>query len=129
MTMRFTASEVKPLDRVCPTQWPAYKSAHMPRSCAPISMLTADCGAEVLSASTVIGAVIRAKSGSMSSGKTASAGRTCDHFRDDAAGSGKNLIGRNQYVEVPLDVTLAPRILGWLLLLRVGVLERTAACF
>src|SRR5215472_10083242 len=58
-----------PLDRVCLTQWPAYKSAHIPRSRAPISMLTADCGAEVLPASPAISAVVRVKSGSMSSGK------------------------------------------------------------
>jgi len=32
-------------------------------------MLTADCGAEVLPASTVIGTLVRVKSGSMSSGE------------------------------------------------------------
>ena len=49
---------------VCLTDLP-----HMPRSRAPISMLTADCGAQVSLASTAIGAVVRVKSGSMSSGK------------------------------------------------------------
>ena len=46
-----------------------HKSAHMPRSFAPISMLTADCGAEVSSASTAIGAAVRVTRGSMSSDK------------------------------------------------------------
>ena len=41
----------------------------MPRSRATISMLTADCGAEVLPATTAIGVVVRVKSGSMSSSK------------------------------------------------------------
>src|SRR5215469_1455196 len=69
VTMRFTASEVKPLDRVCPLNGLPHKSVHMPRSRAPISMLTADCGAEVLPTSTAIGAVVRVKRGGMSSGK------------------------------------------------------------
>src|SRR6516162_1872458 len=61
--------EVNPWIGFAPLNGLPHKSAHMPRSRAPISMLTADCGAEVLPASTAIGAVVRVKRGSMSSGK------------------------------------------------------------
>ena len=54
--------------RFAPLNGLPHKSAHMPRR-RPISMLTVDCGAEVLPATTAIGAVVRVKSGSMSSGK------------------------------------------------------------
>jgi hypothetical protein len=46
----------------------------MPRSRATISMLTADCGAAVLPATTAIGVVVRVKSGSMSSSKNRARG-------------------------------------------------------
>ena len=69
MTMRFIAPEVNSWIGFAALNGVPHRSAHMPRSRAPISMLTADCGAGVLSATTAIGAVVRVKSGSMSSGK------------------------------------------------------------
>ena len=67
--MRFTVPEVNPWIGFAPLNGLPHKLAHMLRSRAPISMLTADCAAEVLPATTAIGALVRVKSGSMSSGK------------------------------------------------------------
>ena len=67
--MRFTVPEVNPSIGFAPLNGLPHKLAHMLRSRAPISMLTADCAAEVLPATTAIGALVRVKSGSMSSGK------------------------------------------------------------
>jgi len=54
-------AELNPSIAFAPLDGLPHKSAHLPRSRLPISMLTADCGAEVLPASTAIGALVRVK--------------------------------------------------------------------